>query len=186
LANLDYRRKLSRQDPTASYKVVYNAAGTNLAATVIEGVDGQPQSPNEGLNLSQGFVVDHETYVFETESSGEAHFLAAMLNSPVIDGLIKSSQTRGLFGARHIHTRPLQLPIPKYEESHDTHRGLAELGQACHELVAEALPEMAARYRSTGRLRGEVRRLLAAQLGEIDGLVRGLLDLPAGSGNIVQ
>jgi hypothetical protein len=41
--------------------------------------------------------------------------------------------------------------------------------------VAAALPEIAARYRSTGRNRGEVRRLLATQLAESDGLVRGLL-----------
>ena len=33
----------------------------------------------------------------------------------------------------------------------------------------------AARYRSTGKIRGEVRPLVAGQLAEIDGLVRGLL-----------
>jgi len=38
----------------------------------------------------------------------------------------------------------------------------------------------AARYRSTGRIRGEVRRLLAGQLAEIDGLVRELLNLTLG------
>ena len=41
--------------------------------------------------------------------------------------------------------------------------------------MTEALPEIAARYRSAGKIRGEVRRLLAPQLAEIDGLVRGLL-----------
>jgi hypothetical protein len=40
----------------------------------------------------------------------------------------------------------------------------------------------AARYLSTGRIRGEVRRLLAGQLAEIDGLVRGLVNL-ASNGN---
>lgn len=35
--------------------------------------------------------------------------------------------------------------------------------------------EIAARYRSTGRIRGEVRRLLVPQLAEIDGLVKDLL-----------
>jgi len=35
------------------------------------------------------------------------------------------------------------------------------------------------RYRSTGRIRREVRRFLAPQLAEIDGLVRRLLNLPA-------
>lgn len=30
-----------------------------------------------------------------------------------------------------------------------------------------------ARYRSTGKVRGEVRRLLAVQLAKVDGLVRG-------------
>jgi hypothetical protein len=132
--------------------------------------------------LSNGFIVDHETYVFETNSQNEAYFLAAVFNSPTLDSLIKSSQTRGLFGESDIHTRPLQLPIPKYEESNDNHRRLAELGQTCHELVAEALPEMAARYRSTGKIRGEVRRLLAAQFAEIDGLVRGLLGVAGTKG----
>ena len=41
--------------------------------------------------------------------------------------------------------------------------------------MTEALPEIAARYRSAGKIRGEVRRLLETQLSEIDGLVRGLL-----------
>ena len=42
-------------------------------------------------------------------------------------------------------------------------------------MVAEALPEIAAHYRSTAKIRAEVRRLLATQLAEIDGLVRRLL-----------
>jgi hypothetical protein len=46
-------------------------------------------------------------------------------------------------------------------------------------MVAAALPEIAARYRGTGKIRGEVRRLLATQLAEIDGLVRGLLGVSA-------
>jgi hypothetical protein len=175
LDRLNYHRTLTRQSPNTIYKIVYNAAGTNLASAVIEDVQSRSNNQSAGLELSQGFVVDHETYVFETESSGEAYFLAAVLNSPVLDELIKSSQTRGWFGARHIHTRPLQLPIPKFEESNDTHLHLADLGQTCHELVAKALPEMVARYRSTGKIRGEVRRLLVAQLTEIDGLVRGCL-----------
>jgi hypothetical protein len=36
LDRLNYQRNLSRQDPAASYKVLYNAAGTNLAAAVIK------------------------------------------------------------------------------------------------------------------------------------------------------
>jgi hypothetical protein len=35
--------------------------------------------------------------------------------------------------------------------------------------------EIAARYRGTGTIRGQVRRLLARQLAEIDGLVKDLL-----------
>ena len=53
--------------------------------------------------------------------------------------------------------------------------GLAELGQECHRRVTEVLPEIAARYRSIGKMRGEVRRLLQSQLEEIDALVKGLL-----------
>lgn len=185
LANLDYRRKLSRQSPNTTYKVLYNKSGTNLCSGVISGINLQPAIHDAGLELSNGFIADHETYVFETNSQGEAYFLSAVFNSPTLDGLIKSSQTRGLFGERDIHTRPLQLPIPKYEESNDTHLRLAELGQACHELAAEALPELAARYRSTGKIRGEVRRLLADQLTEIDGLVKGLLGLDNGKDSAI-
>jgi hypothetical protein len=175
LANIDYRRKLSRQNPNTAYKVLYNKSGTNLCSAVIQGINPQPAVHDAGLELSNGFIADHETYVFETNSQNEAYFLSAVFNSPTLDGLIKSSQTRGLFGERDIHTRPLQLPIPKFEESNGTHLRLAELGRTCHELMAEALPDMAARYRSTGKIRGEVRRLLTDQLAEIDGLVKGLL-----------
>jgi hypothetical protein len=175
LGQIDYRRKLTRQKPAIAFKVLYNAAGTNLAGAAIQGIGLQSSDQTTGLELSNGFIADHETYVFETESLGEAHYLAAILNSPTIDALIKSSQTRGLFGARHIHTRPLQLPIPQYNENNDVHRRLAELGQECHQRVAEVLPSIAAHYRSTGKIRGEVRRVLATQLAEIDGLVRELL-----------
>jgi hypothetical protein len=39
-----------------------------------------------------------------------------------------------------------------------------------------------ARYRSIGRIRGEVRRRLAPHLAEIDGLVRGLLGIASTTG----
>ena len=175
LERLDYHRLLTRQDLAQRYKVLYNSAGANLCCAV---VDSQmlpaPWESHRRLKY-RAFVADTDTYLYETGDCQEAHYLASILNSSPVDTAIKPGQTRGLLGERHVHKRPLRLPIPRFDPSAAYHNRLAESSQECHQAVREGLPAIAARYRSIGKIRGEVRRLLRGPLEEIDRMVQRLL-----------
>jgi len=176
LSNINYRRKLTRQNPAAGYKVLHNRSGANIAATVVQGAGIKETDEAHGLERVGGFVADTQTHVFETESGNEAYFLAAVLNSPIVDNLIKPSHTRGLFGPKDIYTRAFRLPIPRFDSTNPVHNRVAELGQECHSVVSTVLPGIMVRFRSIGRIRGEVSRVLETQLSEINELVKNLLD----------
>lgn len=172
---LDYRRKLTSQNPETKYRVIYNTSGTNLAAAVVANeaiefrINGQSIYPG-------GFLTDYVTYAYGTMNEQEAFYLAAILNAPIVDQQIKPMQARGLWGPRHIVKKVLELPIPRFDEKDATHCRLAELGQACSIKVAQWLASGGAgNIRSIGRLRGMVRAMLAAELREIDALVAGIL-----------
>ncbi|MEW5986924.1 MAG: hypothetical protein AB1791_09855, partial [Chloroflexota bacterium] len=132
---LDYSRKLTGQNPQAAYRVLYPSSGTYLCASV------EPQHPiffeSAGQSVSAtGFAVDHVTYHLETSNENEANFLAAVLNAPITDQLLKPLQARGQWGPRHLHKKVLELPIPQYDERRPEHGRLAALGQVCSEKVA--------------------------------------------------
>jgi hypothetical protein len=130
LPYLNWQNKLTLQTPVGPYKLLYNASGTYLCACVVE-TPAVTQTPVYGLPI-QGFIADTTTYWFETDDPEEAYYLAAILNSPLVDKLIKPFQTKGNFGAtsgkgeRHIHRRPFEVvPIPRYRGSEVVHRMLA-------------------------------------------------------------
>ena len=159
--------------------MVYNTSGTYLAAAVIE-----PTFPLTVHGLSaQGFVVGHTLYGYEPSHANEAHYLAALLNAPCVDAVIKPFQPKGAFGARqgqgqrHICRRPFEVlpnPIPLFDPEDGRHLQLAELSRRCHQRVAGMqLPQS----RAIGRLRQEVREALREELQEIDRLARELLGL---------
>jgi len=177
IQQIDYRRKLTRQNMTVGYKVLFNRSSTNLLSLVLDTRTMLTIIEGSDMPILGGFLCDNAAYMYETEIEAEAHYLSAVLNSPTVDTLIKTSQTRGLFGERDIHKRPLQLPIPRFDPANADHDRLAELSQECHRKVSEVLPQIAARYRSIGKMRSEVRRLVQSQLEEIDGLVQRLLQI---------
>jgi hypothetical protein len=102
--------------------------------------------------------------------------LAAVLNAPVIDQLIKPMQSRGLWGPRDIHKKVLELPIPKFNPENASHCRLAELGEACSAKVKGWLAGGGAGdIKNIGKLRSMVREMLADELQEIDEQVRQIL-----------
>ncbi len=87
---------------------------------------------------------------------------------------IKPFQTRGAWGPRHIHRRPFEVVnIPKFSSQDPRHIRLAELSRECHKKVAGLVPEL--KGKGIGRLRGQVREHLKAELGELDGVVKAIL-----------
>ena len=86
-----------------------------------------------GLTV-HGFIVDLNQYVVTCSTSDEAHYLWAMLNSDVVNAGITAEQTRGQFGPRDIHRRPVEfLPIPRFDLHDQGHLGLAALSRQAHE-----------------------------------------------------
>lgn len=168
-------RGLTMQNPQAKYRVIYNHSGTFMTAAVI---------PNEPVNFeidgqsvsTCGYIVDVKTYFSELDDEREAFFLTAVLNAPVIDELIKPMQSRGLFGPRDIHKKPLELPIPQFDARNPMHQQLAKLGEQCSTTVeAWRAGGGAGASKNIGRLRSAVRVMLNDELQEIDALVKTIL-----------
>jgi hypothetical protein len=174
---LDHVRGLTQQRHTAKYKVLYPTSATNLCSAVVANEKIVTRVAGQRIVL-KNFIAESKTYFFETEDENEAQFLAAILNSPTIDDLIKPMQSKGLWGPRDIHKKVWELPIPQYKESNVHHRALAGLGVACTEKVGTILPKLdtkAITPGKIGRLRNEVRKRLADELKEIDDLVQTIL-----------
>jgi len=135
---LNYQNKLTKQNPSFKYKVVYLTSGTNLAATVV--VDEPYEIEARGGRVRvNGIVVGHTLYLFQTNNVDEAHYLTAILNSNILNDLIKPMQARGSFGERHIVKKPLEFPIPRYDSTNPVHRRLSELGKEAREAVCREL-----------------------------------------------
>ena len=160
---LDYHAGLTCQTLSAPYLVLYNAAGTNISAAVVD-----------RHNLPVPFVVDHKLYWAAFDSKEEAHYLAAILNSNVPNDEIKPFQSVGLMGERDIHKKVLELPIPSFDNKKPSHRKLAKLGVEAHGLAvdfiaATTLPD------SLAKKRGMVREAASGTIEQIDALVAELL-----------
>ncbi len=172
LDRLDYNGLLSSQNPQKKYVILYNSSGTNVVSCVIN---------REGLRIfskdlsvkPKGFVSDAKTWFFETNNDKEAYYLCGVLNSDVVNVKMKPLQTRGLWGERDIHRRPLMIPIPKFEEKNAKHLEIAEISQNCHKILENKDFE----NKSTAASRSEARRLVAKEIEIIDELVSELLKL---------
>jgi hypothetical protein len=162
---LDYTHKLSDQTFGSRFLALYNAAGTNLCAAALDRED-----------LSERFVVDHKLYWAPCRSLAEADYVASILNSAVMNELIKPFQSLGLLGERDIHKKVLEAPIPLFDAAKPAHAELARLGAAARAEVGQLvsrgdLPESLARRRAL------VRKSAAATFDLIDKAVRKLIDL---------
>ena len=160
LGQLDYMRKLTSQVPTAETRVVYAASGTVPAAVIVG---------------DRNFLVEHANYWAATRSTGEAHYLTALLNSEAIRKRVEGMQPKGQGGARHFDNLIWELRIPEYSQREPLHRELAAAAAAAETIAAGvAIPERA--YFTTAR---KLIRDALADAGiarRIDRLVARLLD----------
>jgi len=136
---LDYQGKLKNQTE-ARYAVLYPASGTHVAACFVDNNElpafhagGQTLQPN-------GFIADHKTYVYRTNSEPEALYLVGILNSRTVNDSIKATQSQGTFGPRDIHTRPLEIPFPLFNPKNKEHLRIVELTRS---LTANAVKAVA-------------------------------------------
>lgn len=75
-------------------------------------------------------------------------------------------------GISFVTEKVLELPIPQFDEKLPAHRELSELGKSCAKKVERYLSAgNDGSIKSIGCLRG----MLKEELGEIDGIVKGIL-----------
>jgi len=186
LAWLNYRNKLTEQKPKSKYVVLYTRSATNLCAAALE--VAETCFPRSAALLSgpeiipRHFVAADATYYFETDDPKEAGYLAALLNSPSVNDLIKPMQARGLWGPRDIHKKVWELPIPQFNRRDKAHLRLAESAESCAGKVKGMVSALKESFegvrgpRVIGRARAAVRKALKDDFTEIDAIVKEILN----------
>jgi len=89
---------------------------------------------------------------------------------------MKDFQARGLFGARHVHKKILDIYFPRFDENNEIHLKLAELSKTAHQKVKKFLednpPQKELTATRLGKLRLDIKKHLATEMKEIDRLVK--------------
>ncbi|MBC7129174.1 MAG: N-6 DNA methylase [Thermoplasmatales archaeon] len=167
---LNYRNKLSSQNPEAKHIVLYNSSGTNIYSCVINTSEIEKLKFNKKIKPS-GFVVDYTSYFYATSSETEAHYINAIFNSNVLNELKKPLQARGSYGERHISRTHLMFPIPRFDERNGVHKKLALLSKKCHEELNRIKSGLDVKGVSW-QLRDKIReKYLGGYIREIDELI---------------
>ncbi|MBN2395806.1 MAG: SAM-dependent DNA methyltransferase [Candidatus Atribacteria bacterium] len=166
---LNYNNLLSCQHPNNRYIVLYNATGKNITSCVVDRSNLPELTLNSYLFFSKGFVADVKTWYYGTNSKEEAHFLSTILNSTILNTLIKPFQPRGLFGERAIHRRPLQFPIPMFDKENDLHNQLAAIGE---QLDLEVKKLVQKKYS-----KNNMRKIIKTKIIHVDDLVSNLIEV---------
>lgn len=165
---LNYQNKIVTQDLNSEYIVLYNSSAKDANATVIKRKD-----------LDIDFIVDHKAYWLKTETKEEAFYLTAILNSSIPNLMMKDFQTKGLFGARDVHKKILDIYFPKFDKKDSTHLRLAELSKQAHEKTTRFLKENPPKQELTaiflGKLRKEIKNNLKSEMKEMDKFVKKIL-----------
>jgi methylase of polypeptide subunit release factors len=161
---LDWQHKLTRQNLNSRYLVLYSGRGQDANAIVVD---------RYVIHLE--FIVDHAIYLFVTDDLNEAYYLASFLNCNYTNTLIKDFQSRGLFGARNVHKKILELPFPKFDGNNKSHLQLAKWGKQCAVKAKNVVgddKDLDLTMHQLGRLRRTVRQALSKELKKIDELVK--------------
>ena len=166
---VNYRNKLTLQNPFSEFKVLYVASATYLTCFVVKPKESFSFNIGDKKFNTSGFFADSTILYYDTDSEDEAFYLSSILNSTTLDKMIKPLQSAGSFGPRHIMKIPLTFPIPKFDINNIDHVKLVKLGILCHSKTKKILPTL--NYKSTGKIRGVVRTQLKNEYEEIDKIV---------------
>jgi hypothetical protein len=165
---IDFQKGLADQNLNFNFLVLYNSSAKDANATVID---------RRSIDLE--FLVDHKAYVYYTEDEGEAYYLTSILNSAAPNEMMKDFQSKGLFGARDVHKKILDVYFPKYDTASKMHNHLTALSKACHSKAAQYIkdnpPQQALSAIHLGRLRVVIKKHLAKEMQEIDELVKKII-----------
>jgi len=74
---------------------------------------------------------------FSTDNISEAHYLSAILNSPLLTEQVQIKKS-----SRHIFKIPFEIPIKIFEDTNKYHLELANLSKEAHKLSKSLTSEM--------------------------------------------
>jgi hypothetical protein len=172
---LNYRNKVTIENPNASFKVLFGATATFLASCVVR-FKNKLTFCVEGKQINlKAFIVDTKTWYYDTENELEAYYLCGILNSKLVDDWIKPIQTLGQWGERDIHRRPLLLPVPEFKEKDPDHLMIAASAKECEDIVFTNLDKF--NSKSIGINRSKVRKMLAENMEKINILVTKVIHI---------
>jgi methylase of polypeptide subunit release factors len=161
---LDFQRGLTDQNLNIPYMVLYNGRGTDACAAVVI---------RKELDLE--ILIDHAIYWIGFNNLNEAYYVCSILNSAAPNEMMKDFQSSGLFGARNVHKKILDVIFPKFNEMSKVHQQLSQLSEQAHEKVKAYLmanpPKQELSAIFLGRLRTEIKKYLKDEMEKIDELV---------------
>ncbi|MCK9426889.1 MAG: hypothetical protein M0Q21_12690 [Ignavibacteriaceae bacterium] len=165
---LNWQNKLTTQNINAPFIVLYNTSGINASAVVID-----------RISVDLEFIIDHKTYLSFFNNENEAYYLVSILNSSIPNLMMKDFQSRGLWGARDIHKKILDVYFPQFDEKDAIHLRLAELSKTAHNKASQYLKDNTPQQELTatrlGKIRVDIKKHLAAEMKEIDKLVKKVI-----------
>lgn len=167
-AYLNWQNKLTSHNLNNEFLVIYNMSGKDAYATSVS---------RKFFDLE--FIVDYTTFRLELSNETESYFVSAIVNSSIPNEMMKDFQARGLFGARHVSKKILDIYFPKFNEEDEQHLRLAELSNTAHQKAALYLqtnpPKDELTATRLGRLRVEIKKHLSTEMKEIDKIVKKLV-----------
>jgi hypothetical protein len=163
---------LTAQPQNHRYYVVYSASGTNIAAALVDTKNTPNIEIGEARISPTGFVVDYTTFWFSTNNPEEAYYIVTVLNSSVLDQMIKDRQPKGKLGPRHITRLPFEFDVPEYDPNNRLHKQIASLGvKATNE--ASGLPKMSRlKIKAAIPSMKEIDKLVSELMGSISAWVK--------------
>ncbi|HEY9405412.1 MAG TPA: hypothetical protein VIQ24_22370, partial [Pyrinomonadaceae bacterium] len=101
------------------------------------------------------------------------------LNSEITNSMMKDFQSSGLFGARNVAKKILDVYFPRFVKGDDRHARLARLSETAHDKAAAFLranpPTAALTPRRLGNLRVAVKTEVETEMSAINKLVKEII-----------
>jgi hypothetical protein len=171
---INYQSLLTSQDISKKYIILYASAGKYMVSVVIDRTNKVEFKIGNTIIKSSEFIAESDTWFFATNIQEEAHYLCSILNCNLLNEKVRPLQTKGLYGERHIHRRPLTFNIPKFDSSNNEHVRLAEISKNLHSIIRKVSPNIKEKSITGPRLK--IKKIIIRDLNEIDDIVKKLLE----------